>query len=151
MKKRINIRYQMCLFLMSFLSLLCYAKGNNGFVTLKINGETYNFETADSPEEKGKGLMFRENLDTDSGMLFIFDQDQILRFYMKNTYIPLDIAFIDSEFKILDIQEMEPLNEQTITSKYKVKYALEVNRGFFSGTGIKVGDEIEYISGENLN
>jgi len=146
MVKKINKKYKIFLYMLSFVFLLSYAKDKDSSVKININGKIYHFEVAKTPEEKAKGLMFRENLDENNGMLFIFDQSQFRRFYMKNTSIPLDIAFIDSELKIIDIQEMEPLNEKPILSKFKAQYALEVNRGFFVKAEIKLGDEIVFIS-----
>ncbi|MCK5288883.1 MAG: DUF192 domain-containing protein [Candidatus Omnitrophica bacterium] len=147
MVKKIKKKYKIFLYMMSFIFLLSYATDNDRSVKLNINGKTYHFEVAKTPEEKAKGLMFRKDLDENNGMLFIFDQSRFRRFYMKNTYIPLDIAFIDSELKIIDIQKMEPLNEKPIISKFKAQYALEVNRGFFVKAEIKLGDEIVFISG----
>ena len=64
---------------------------------------------------------------------------------MKNTFVPLDIAFIDESYKIVDIQSMQPLDETTIASKAKAMFALEVNRDFFNKIGQKVGDKIEIL------
>jgi uncharacterized membrane protein (UPF0127 family) len=65
-------------------------------------------------------------------------------YYMKNTFIPLDIAFIDDNFKIIDIQTMQPLDETTVASRGKAMYALEANKGFFKRVGLKVGDKLEF-------
>jgi len=109
-----------------------------------INGRVYTFEVSDVKNEGHKGLMYRENLDEDSGMLFVFPTEDYLEFYMKNTYIPLDIAFIGKGFRIIDIQELKPLDETVVTSKKKALYALEVNRGFFNRVGLGLGDKIEF-------
>jgi len=79
-------------------------------------------------------------------MLFVYSYMTIMDFYMKNTLIPLDIAFIDGGFKIVDIQSMNPLDETTVRSKKRCMYALEVNRGFFERIGVKEGDTIEFIT-----
>jgi uncharacterized protein len=115
-------------------------------VEVKINGKTYSFESAVTEKQRQTGLMFRKKLDKNNGMLFIYGKEEYLFFYMKNTFIPLDIAFIDDEFKIIDIQQMEPLDETTIQSKGKARYALEVNRGFFSKAGLNVGDKLDFTS-----
>ena len=77
------------------------------------------------------GLMFREKLGQDSGMLFIFDQVSEKSFHMKNTKIPLDIAFINKDGIIESIKELEPFNTHPVYSDSEVLYALEVNRGWF--------------------
>lgn len=100
-------------------------------------------EVVSEEEERTQGLMFRIQLASDSGMLFVFEQDETLSFWMKNTYIPLAIAFIDSVGVITDIFEMQPLDT---TSRYRsskpVRYALEVNSGWFFAHGIKPGDTV---------
>jgi uncharacterized membrane protein (UPF0127 family) len=88
------------------------------------------------------GLMFRESLGKDCGMLFVFDESAERSFYMKNTKIPLDIAFINENGIIETIKELTPLDETLVTSDAKVLYALEVNRGWFNSHGVKVGDKI---------
>ena len=90
--------------------------------------------------------MWRKKLGYDKGMLFIFDKSQYVGFWMKNTYIPLSIAFIDTNFQIVQIEKMWPLNEEHIHKSYiPIKYALEVNMGWFRDNGIKVGDKIWII------
>ena len=88
------------------------------------------------------GLMFRESLDYDSGMLFVFEDVGVKSFHMKNTRIPLDIAFITEDGKIESIKELEPYNLLPVYSNTEVLYALEVNRGWFTENNIKVGQNI---------
>ena len=88
------------------------------------------------------GLMFRESLDYDSGMLFVFEDVGVKSFHMKNTRIPLDIAFITEEGKIESIKELEPFSLLPVYSNSEVLYALEVNRGWFTEHNIKVGQNI---------
>jgi uncharacterized membrane protein (UPF0127 family) len=111
---------------------------------LCINAETLYVEVANDPWEHQRGLMFREYLPDNRGMLFIFPYPQRLHFWMKNTYIPLSIAYISSDWKILEMYDMEPLSERLVSSKNKVQYALEVNRGYFQRKGIKVGDRVKF-------
>ena len=89
------------------------------------------------------GLMFRESLDRNSGMLFIFDESAEQSFYMKETRIPLDIAFINEEGIIESIKELEPFDETPVSSEGEVICALEVNRGWFAENNVEVGDEID--------
>ena len=102
-------------------------------------------EIADNPFERARGLMYRTALGEDRGMLFVFSKEQPLSFWMKNTYIPLSIAYIDSKGRITDILDMKPLDDKPphYVSSEPVQYALEVNQGFFEKHGVKVGDKAE--------
>jgi len=89
------------------------------------------------------GLMFRESLDINSGMLFIFNEVAEQSFHMRETKIPLDIAFIREDGTIESIKELEPFDESSIASDGEVLCALEVNRGWFAENNVEVGDEID--------
>ena len=99
-------------------------------------------EIPQTPGEFKTGLMFRESLDTDSGMLFVFDRVAQQSFHMSHTTIPLDIAFINEEGYIESIKELTPLRREPVYSNAPVLYALEVNRGWFAENEVKVGDQI---------
>ena len=101
---------------------------------------TLTAEVADTPEQMMRGLMFRRHLPADRGMLFDFAVTVLVPFYMKNTYIPLSIAFISAEGEIVDILDMEPLDERSRAPSHPYRYALEVNRGFFDRHGLHTGD-----------
>jgi uncharacterized protein len=102
-------------------------------------------EVADDLTEQAKGLMDRTTLGENRGMLFVYPEERELSFWMKNTLIPLSIAFIDSERRIIDIQDMKPLDDEppSYVSAEPAQYALEVNQGFFERRGVKVGDRVE--------
>jgi uncharacterized membrane protein (UPF0127 family) len=100
-------------------------------------------EIADDYAEHLRGLMERTELAENAGMLFVFDREQQLSFWMRNTLIPLSIAYIDAEEQIIDIQDMQPLDETSRPSAEPAMYALEVNQGFFDEHGVGVGDEVE--------
>ncbi|QIN79716.1 DUF192 domain-containing protein [Rubrobacter marinus] len=101
-------------------------------------------EIADDDAERTRGLMERTALAEEAGMLFVFGRERTLSFWMRNTLIPLSIAYIDAEGRIVDIEDMEPLDDQTKhPSAEPAKYALEVNQGFFGERGIEVGDRVE--------
>ncbi len=100
-------------------------------------------EIADTPEERQTGLMGRTALAEDAGMLFVFDEEQTLSFWMKDTLIPLSIAYINAEGRIVDIQDMQPLDETPHPSAEPALYALEVNQGFFLERGVMVGNQVE--------
>ena len=99
------------------------------------------------------GLMFRESLDEDCGMLFLFDSIDYHTFHMKNTTIPLDIAFIDKWGIVESIKELQPLNNEHVGPDSPVLFALEVNKGWFTEHNVKVGDKVisEDVSIEAAN
>jgi uncharacterized membrane protein (UPF0127 family) len=102
-------------------------------------------EVADDVFERARGLMYRKALGANRGMLFVYPEEQRLSFWMKNTLIPLSIAYIDSKRRVVDIQDMKPLDDEppSYVSADPAQYALEVNRGFFKKRGVKVGDRVE--------
>ena len=102
-------------------------------------------EIADDPVERAQGLMNRTELAENRGMLFVFAEERELSFWMRNTLIPLSIAYIDSGGRIVDIQDMEPLDDERphYVSAEPAQYALEVNQGFFEERGVEVGDSVE--------
>ncbi|MCX6822096.1 MAG: DUF192 domain-containing protein [Candidatus Aenigmarchaeota archaeon] len=106
-----------------------------------INKETIKIfaEVADDQESRSQGLMFRRHLGKNSGMLFSFDGEDYRSFWMKNTHIPLDIAFISKSGTIVDIRQMYPLSSRSVVSSKPVKYALEMNKDWFSENGINSG------------
>jgi uncharacterized protein len=116
-------------------------------VTIDSGGEEVEVrvEIADSPEEQATGLMNRTALAEDRGMLFVFPGEEVRSFWMKNTLIPLSIAYMDSEGRIVDLQDMKPLDDEEphYVSAEPAKYALEVNKGFFDENGVEVGDRAQ--------
>lgn len=102
-------------------------------------------EIADDNAERQKGLMSRPegSLPEDAGMLFVFGREMPLSFWMKDTLLPLSIAYIAGDGRIVDIEDMEPLDETSHPSAEPAKYALEVNQGFFAERGVEVGDTVE--------
>jgi len=97
-------------------------------------------EIASNQEDRTQGLMYREKLPDGEGMLFIFENDQVLSFWMKNTYIPLSIAFIANDGRIIDIKDMYPNDTNSVVSSRSVRYALEVPQGWFLRAGVRLGD-----------
>lgn len=110
---------------------------------LHVNEHEIIVELAITQEEQALGLMHRNELDENKGMLFIYKKDKAMNFWMKNTLIPLDIAYIDSNGIIREIYQMKPLSRKTISSKRPLRYALEMNEGYFEAHGIGVGDKVE--------
>jgi len=111
-------------------------EGRGGNVTVKA-------EIARTSAQHSQGLMYRKEMKDDHGMLFIFERDDNISFWMKNTLIPLSIAFISSDGRILDIRDMEPGNLNPVQPGRSFRYALEMNRGWFERTGIATGDKLK--------
>ncbi len=112
--------------------------------TISIKGHTLTVELAATPTARGCGLSHRDELPKNHGMLFIFPDLRPRNFWMKDTNIPLSIAFLDDSGQILSIQDMVPLQtDAQYHSSQPASYALEVNQGWFSRHGIKVGDVVE--------
>ena len=99
-------------------------------------------ETAVSSAEQQQGFMHRQHIPDGTGMIFIYKQDNRLRFWMKDTPHPLSIAFIDSTGRIREIYDMQPFSLAVIASAHSVRYALEVPQGYFERTGITAGDTV---------
>ncbi len=99
-------------------------------------------EIAATDATRTTGLMNRFSLQPDHGMLFVFKQPQPLAFWMKNTYVPLSIAFIAADGRILNIEDMAPLTESTHPSRGPALYALEMKKGWFAQHGIAAGEPV---------
>ncbi len=104
-------------------------------------------EVARTPEEREKGLMYRTDLPAGTGMLFVFPDEQYHTFWMSNTFVPLDIAFLDSELRVIDIQQMEAGSTDYHDSKGPAMYALEVPRGWLAAHGVRVGNRARLVVG----
>ncbi len=121
-------------------------------IELHLGGQTLMIEVASTPEQRERGLMFRSRMDANAGMLFVFPNDQNLSFWMRNTQLPLSIAFIDANQRILNIEDMQALDDQNFhLSQGPARYALEVNQGWFATYGVKAGDRIEFMLPVNLD
>jgi len=113
---------------------------------VEIGDKKISVEVPETPAEMARGLMHREHLDENAGMLFIFATEAKHSFWMKNTLIPLDMIFIDSENKIVDILTAVPCKEEPCKSyipKSEAKSVLEVNAGFAQKHNIEIGDEVK--------
>ena len=110
-----------------------------------IGGVDVSVRIADNAFERGQGLMNVEDMCDDCGMLFLFQDNKERGFWMKNTLIPLDIIFIDSQEKILNVEEAVPCKEDpcfVYESDGKASYVLEVNGGFCEANGVEKGDSV---------
>ncbi len=111
---------------------------------LYIKGREIRVEVAKAEEERSKGLMDRRSLGKNEGMFFIFEDEGYHGFWMKNTFLPLSIAFIDQEGKIVSIMDMKPLTLSVHNPPKPILYALEMNKGWFAANGIKAGDIVRF-------
>ena len=103
----------------------------------------FEVEIAKTKEERKKGLMYRNSLSKNQGMLFVFPKEKIIKMWMKNTFLPLDIIFISNKKIVVDLKyNMEKLSNSIIMSKLKSKYALEINAGLINKLDIKIGDKV---------
>lgn len=147
--------------LVTVFSLYVYAQSNSeltrsvpnvefGTAQIALADVILDLEYAHNFEQRARGLMYRNSLCEDCGMLFEFDYVRRAGFWMKNTLIPLDIAYIDSDGTIADIKPMYPLVLEPVPSSRAVLYALEMNQGWFKKQGIRVGDKMQIIKRSEL-
>lgn len=111
-------------------------------ITITIGSEDFRVEIARTPEQRQKGLMLRKKLKAGEGMLFVYTADQYLSFWMKDTHIPLSIAFLAKDGEILQIENLKPLSLRTVRSRRSARYALEVPQGSFRDLEVEPGHKI---------
>lgn len=111
-------------------------------IPVKVAGHALKVEVADSDESRSRGLMYRQGMPRNEGMLFIFEDVGYHSMWMMNTYIPLSVAFIDGDGKILNILDMEPKTQDTHTAAGPARYAIETNKGWFAEKKVKAGDKV---------
>lgn len=137
--------FAVCLLLIAPFSSSMASESVSDFqtISLKIQSTAIKVELAQTEEQRTKGLMFRKKLNKNSGMLFDFGAFAKVCMWMKNTYIPLSVAFIDEDGVIVNIEDMAPLTTTSHCSAGWVRYALEMNQGWFAAKKIKQGSKIE--------
>lgn len=130
------------------LSLACAAK-NPSLPTLQVTVGTLpiQVEIADEPDERHQGLMDRDAMPADAGMLFVYPEVGPRSFWMENTRIPLSIAFMDETGRILNIEDMRPYDRTSVPSAGPAMYALEMNQGWFEANNVHVGDVVTGLPG----
>lgn len=119
---------------------------------IKIGKKTVTVEVADTVDKRAQGLMFREKLAEDHGMLFVFENDERLAFWMKNTLIPLAIGYFGRDQKLINTHEMIPavageMNPKTYHSSTPAMYAIEMSSGWFSRNKVVPGTSFSFVSG----
>ena len=143
MRKRIDPRRLLAALLLASVAALAHAELPQ--IVLSIGAHKVTAEVASSDPQRMQGLMHRRMLPENRGMLFVFADVAMHAMWMKNTYVPLSVAFLDSNGVIINIEDMEPQTQATHGATRPAKYALEVNRGWFRKRGIKPGEKVEGI------
>ena len=117
---------------------------NTGLETMKVNAGScvLTLEKANTPKASQTGLMHRESMPADRGMVFPIAEGRRAVFWMKNTLIPLDIAFLDKDWQVLAIEQMEPLDLTNVPGPDGTRIAVEVNQGRFEECGVTPGDQM---------
>ena len=121
---------------------------------IRVGGKILYVEVAEPREKRNLGLMCRRSWNSVDGMLFIFELEEPLTFWTKNTFLPLTIGYFDAQKRLVDIQDMIPVKSEmetptTYASKKPAQFALEVPQGFFKKSGIGIGARIEFLGRTN--
>jgi len=139
------------LFLPAAMILICGPAEAQGpeaapkFKKILVGKTPLRVEVVDTLEKQERGLMFRQSLPENEGMLFVYREPQELAFWMRNTFIPLDIVFVGADGIILNIHQARPLDESVLyRSAGTAKYVIETNQGWFSRHGIRPGDRVTF-------
>lgn len=150
--------YSSCKEKEDFTKLDTTKESKNLFFDFKIGGVPIKVEAAVLPEERSKGLMFRQSMALNEGMLFVFEKGAPQRFWMKNTRIPLDIGYLSSSGVLLEIHKAKPFDTSGVPSRSNdIKFVLELNADAYVKLGISIGSRIslqrvfEIIEDRGLN
>jgi len=130
------------LFLALVLTFSAVARAELPVVQLATGMHLIHAELADSMGSRTQGLMYRKSMPQGSGMVFVFDETATHCMWMKNTLIPLSVAFIDDSGEIINIADMQPQSEQSHCAARPARYALEMNKGWFAQRGVKPGAKL---------
>jgi uncharacterized protein len=133
--------------ILAFAALPAFAQPAHPVVQLNAGMHLIHAEVVADMATRAQGLMHRKSLPQNAGMLFIFDEHAVHCMWMKNTLIPLSVAFIDDRGTIVNIADMEPHSEASHCAGQPVRYALEMNRGWFAARGLKPGIRLGGIPG----
>ena len=113
---------------------------------LEIRGHALRVEVASTEAERRLGLMHRRSLGEDQGMVFTYDKPSPQAMWMRNTLIPLSVAFVGADGRILNIEDMQPLTEDAHASRGNAAWSIETNRGWFRKRGIRPGDRVKGLT-----
>jgi len=139
-----------CLVLPALLAFGCGGADDGGPAAVRIRGHTWRVELATHPSARRRGLSGRTELPPGTGMLFVFPDEQVLHFHMKDCHVPLDVAFISSRLTVLKIETMrlepDPSDPKAVyRCKWPARYALEVPAGELRAGGVSAGDRVELL------
>jgi uncharacterized protein len=137
-----KIRHLLATFVLSAASLAVAADITFKTGHVKVGTHNLKVELAIDDAERSRGLMFRKTMGKEEGMLFVFDEPGYHSMWMKDTLIPLSVAFIDGEGKIINILDMEPQTFDTHSAAGPARYAIETNKGWFEEKKVKPGDKV---------
>ena len=133
-------------FILYVLMLTACSACASGEPSVVLGGKTFSVEIADTQQEHALGLMYRDSMPADHGMIFLFPNEAPRSFWMKNTRIPLDIMYFDKDLKLVSISADTPpcrvSNCPSYSSKAPAQYVLELNAGLAASLGVKVGDQL---------
>ena len=132
---------------LALTALPVFAQSPHPVVQLQAGIHVIQAEVVSEPATRAQGLMHRKSMAQNAGMLFVFDSPAVHCMWMKNTLIPLSVAFIDDRGAIVNIADMEPHSEASHCAAQPVRYALEMNRGWFAARGLKPGSRLGGIPG----
>lgn len=118
-----------------------------GYAWVIFGADTVLAEVAATPDERSEGLMYREEVPDGTGMIFVFQDNQVRSFWMANTYVDLDIAYMDPSYNIVDIVAMEALVTDSYPSRAPAMFGLEVRQGWFAEKGITIGTKADIVFG----
>lgn len=116
-------------------------------VQMRLGGKEFTLEVADNAGAREIGLMNRDSMPANHGMIFVFASEQPLSFWMRNTRIPLDVIYVAASGKIVSIHQMQPFNTRGVPSAGPAKWAIELNQGTAAALGLKPGDELDIPDG----
>jgi uncharacterized membrane protein (UPF0127 family) len=111
-------------------------------VTMPIGSKTFTLEVATTPRQHSTGLMYRDSMAPDHGMIFVFPEDHDSGFWMKHTRIPLDILYVDKTGTVVSVHQMQPFDLTAVVPQRAYRYAIELNQGTAAGVGVKAGDQL---------
>jgi uncharacterized membrane protein (UPF0127 family) len=136
---------RLAVFALATLLLAACSNAESRLVLHTAKGDfTFNVEIADDPAERAKGLMFRDHLAADAGMLFDYGQEQLTSFWMQNTLIPLDMIFIGADGVVKNVHvNARPLDTTSIPSEFPVRFVLEIPGGRSQEIGLAIGDKMD--------
>ena len=112
-------------------------------VPMKIGDRTFDLEVAKTPEQHEIGLMKRDSMPENHGMIFVFEDEHMLEFWMKDTRIALDIIYVDGSGKIVSVAQMRPYDLSTVSSQVPAQYAIELNAGMIQKLGLRTGQVLD--------